>query len=349
MRPRRSPRRLRAVPALALAGAAVALVLAPGGAGGHSLVRPAGDVISYLSEDATSLNSLRVRIVGADVEFLDRTVDGGIDPASCRPGEITNDANSWLVQTFCPRAGVTALRIDLREREDTATIDVPFRATVLGGSGADTLTTGAGPDILDGGEGNDVLAGRGGNDRLTGGLGADRLDGGDGDDELLVRDGQADVVVCGAGSDRVQADQLDELAADCEAVERVATVPPPDAGDGGPDAIAPRLQVGAASVQRLRGGRTVRVFATSTERGLIAASGFVAARGLLLPVRTVRGRVRVAGGGVALRVRFTALQLREVRRTLRRRGRVTVRLGVVATDAAGNSRQRNAPTIRVRP
>jgi hypothetical protein len=335
----------------ALVGAvALACALTPAVAGAHSLVRPAGEVVSYLSEDATSLNDLRVRVTGGDVEFLDRTVDGGMDPGSCRPGEVTDDANLWIVQTFCPVAGVNALRIDLREREDKATIDVPFRATVLGGTGADTITTGSGPDILDGGEGNDVLAGRAGADQLIGGLGSDRLDAGDGDDEVDLRDGQADTVVCGPGGDRVQADQLDEPAPDCEAVTRSTVVPPPDAGDGGaggPDLVAPKLDVGAPSLQRLRGGRTVRVMATSSERGTIAASGFLDVAGLSLPLTTVRGRVRVAGGGVELRMRFTARQLNEIRRVHRRRGRVVVRLGVVATDAAGNSTKRNAPRIRL--
>jgi hypothetical protein len=327
---------------------AVAVAVAPGVAEAHSLVRPAGEVISYLSEDATSLNRLRVRVVGANVEFLDRTVDGGMDPGSCRPGEVTNDANAWIVQTFCPVAGVSALRIDLREREDTATIDVPFRATVLGGTGADSLTTGPGPDILDGGEGNDALSSAGGDDRLSGGGGGDRLDAGEGDDAVDVRDGLRDAVVCGAGSDRVQADQLDEPAADCESVMRTTVVPPPEAGDGGPDSVAPRLEVGAPSLQRLRGGRTARVMATSSERGSIAASGFVDVAGLSLPLRTVRGRVRVAGGGVELRVRFSSSQLVEIRRAHRRGRRVLVRLGVVATDAAGNSTKRAAPRIRLR-
>jgi hypothetical protein len=341
-------RRLAAAIALGGGGIAATLALAAGGAGAHSLVRPAGEVVSYLSEDATSLNDLHVRVAGGNIEFLDRTVDGGMDPGSCRPGEITNDANLWVIQTFCPAAGVTALRIDLREREDTATIDVPFRATVLGGTGADKLTTGPGPDILDGGEGNDVLVAAAGNDQLLGGLGSDRLDAGDGNDEIDLRDGLADTVTCGAGSDRAQIDQLDDAAEDCESVTRTTVVPPPEAADGGPDSVAPKIDAGAPGVQRLRGGRTVRVMATSSERGTIAASGFVDVAGLSLPLRTVRGRVPVAGAGVELRVRFSASQLAEIRRAQRRGKPVVVRLGVVATDAAGNSAKRNAPRIVLR-
>jgi hypothetical protein len=342
-------RRTRAFSRCVLAGAIMAGAgLWPVCASAHSLVRPAGQVISYLSEDATSLNDLRVRVISGNVEFLDRTVDGGMDPGSCRPGEITNDANSWIIQTFCPVAGVNALRIDLREREDKATIDVPFRATVLGGTGADTLTTASGPDILDGGDGNDTLSSAAGDDQLVGGLGSDHLLAGDGQDQLDLRDGQVDTAVCGAGNDRVQADQLDDVAADCESVTRTTVVPPPDAGDGGPDSIAPKIDVGAPTLQRLNGGRTVKVMATSSERGTIAASGFVDVAGLSLPLRTVRQRVGAAGGGVELRVRFTTSQLKEIRRVHRRGGRVVVRLGVVATDAAGNSAKRDAPRIVLR-
>ena len=46
------------------AAAFVALALAAPGAGAHSLVRPAGAVVSYISADATSLNTLTVRASG---------------------------------------------------------------------------------------------------------------------------------------------------------------------------------------------------------------------------------------------------------------------------------------------
>ena len=85
--------------------------------------------------------------------------------------------------------------------------------------------------------------------------------------------------------------------------------------------------------------------ATSSERGSIAASGFVDVAGLSLPLRTVRSPLGVAGGGVELRMRFTAGQMTRIRRAHRGRRRVVVRLGVVATDGAGNSTRRDAPSI----
>jgi hypothetical protein len=57
--------------------------------------------------------------------------------------------------------------------------------------------------------------------------------------------------------------------------------------------------------------------------------------------------VVVAGGGVTLTARLSRTALREARRALRRRRRVVVRLGIVATDAAGNSAQTRAPAIRL--
>ena len=59
-----------------------------------------------------------------------------------------------------------------------------------------------------------------GYDTVTGGPGRDRLSGGPGRDRLKARDGRRDSVRCGSGRDRVIADQLDRVAADCERVSR---------------------------------------------------------------------------------------------------------------------------------
>ena len=56
----------------------------------------------------------------------------------------------------------------------------------------------------------------------------------------------------------------------------------------------------------------------------------------------------MAGGGAELAIKLTARELREARRALRRNRRVTARLSVVATDAAGNSAAKRAPRIRLR-
>jgi RTX calcium-binding nonapeptide repeat (4 copies)/Thrombospondin type 3 repeat len=312
----------------------------PAGAAGHSLVRSGGGLVSYLSADATSLNTLQVREAGGRVEFRDETVDGGIDPGPCAPGDI--GAGGFIVQAFCPLDGVRRVRIDLGDREDRASVALATPVTLLGGTGADALDTSAGGDELSGGEGNDSVAGGAGDDVISGDQGADRLDGGDGGDRIAARDGEADAITCGAGADSVDADGADTIAADCEQVTRTATTAPgPTADDGKP----PVVDAGAPTVQR---GRVVRVYATTSEPGTLGASGSLRASGLALPVKRVAAkRITVAGGGAELRYRLTGRHWRLARRSLARGRPVVVRLGVVGTDRTGASTLRRAPAIRL--
>ena len=336
--------RLRAATCAAVAAAAA---IAPAQAAGHSLVRPSSaGVVSYLSADATSLNTLVVRPSGSRIEFRDPTVDGGMDPGSCTPGDISSDANAWIIQTFCPAAGVRSVRLDLGEREDTATVSVDIPSTLLGGPGADRLTGGPAADQLSGDDGDDTLAGGGANDVLIGGIGVDELAGDAGDDDLRARDGIQDLVRCGGGSDKVDADTLDEVDADCETVVRTLTPAPPGSG-GARDRVAPRVEVGAPARKHVRQSRTISVFASSTESGFVAASGSVTIDGLALPLKVVRRRIDVAGGGAELAVKLTSSQWRQSLQALRRHRSVVVRLAVVATDRAGNSREAKPITVRL--
>lgn len=325
-------------------GLAVAALLAlPGIAGAHSLVRIGGDVVRYQAADATSLNTLTVRIAGDQIDLTDRTVDGGIDPGPCDPGEITNDANAWIVQALCPRAGMTSLLIDVGDREDRATIDVPMPVVLIGGPGADVLQTGSQADQLRGDDGNDSLSAGAGGDVVEGGPGFDSLSGGDGDDLLSDADGLADRISCGAGTDRVEADTADTVDADCEAVTRTAVTAPPDVAAD--DRTPPVVRAGGPTRQRLRRGR-VHLLATSSERGSLAGSGFVDVGGISLPVQAQRKRVTVAGGGARLTVLLSRRHIRLCRRALARGRRASVRMFAVGTDLAGNSRR--AAPIRIR-
>ena len=104
--------------------------------------------------------------------------------------------------------------------------------------------------------------------------------------------------------------------------------------------------MGAPTLQRLDRRRRVRVYATSSERGTVSASGFLDVAGLALPVKRVpRRRIAVSGGGAELVYRLTGGHWRATRRALRRGRSVQLRLGVVATDLAGHSSRRNAPRI----
>jgi hypothetical protein len=370
----------------ALLIALAALAAAPAASSAHSLVRINGSELSYQSVDATSLNTLTVDQVGTEIHIRDPTVDGGMDQGTCRPGDV--DANGYVIEAFCPAAGIQSLRIDVAEREDKVTVNLNLPTTLLGGPGADVLTSGGGDDVIIGDDGNDtIVAGAGndqvsagtgddavdgsaGNDVLQGGQGADRLDGGEGDDDLRVRDGATDQATCGAGADKADVDQLDQVGGDCEAITRTDTsvaqrpgaapgtaaapgtpsAPSPSAAGAGagPDRTGPRVQVGGATLQRLGTGAVVRILATSSERGAIAASGFLDVDGLQLPVLASRKRVSVAGGGVELIVKLTRTQRRQAQAALRKHKRVFLRVGVVATDEAGNSREVRSPRIRLR-
>ena len=102
------------------------------------------------------------------------------------------------------------------------------------------------------------------------------------------------------------------MAADCENVTRIATAGPGASAD---DGRPPQLEVGAPTLQRLGRSRKVRVYATSSERGAMSASGALEVAGLALPVKTIdRRRVRVGGGGVVLTYRLAGRHLREALR-----------------------------------
>jgi Ca2+-binding RTX toxin-like protein len=329
---------------VALAAVLTAAAL-PASAEAHSLVRIGGDAVSYLSADATSLNTLDVRMSGQRIEFSDRTVDGGIDPGTCDPGAISEDANAWIVQVFCARERITNVQINLGEREDRATIALAMPVTLLGGPGSDTLRSGEAADRVQGDEGNDDLAGGAGADTLDGGLGFDVVRGDEGDDDVRVADGLLDRVECGAGRDKVDADTLDDVAIDCENVSRRPVVPPADAGGGTDDRTGPAVQAGGRTLQRLGRGR-IRLLATSSERGFLAASGFLDVGGISLPLQSDRRRVPVAGGGVELNVRLRGSRMNRCRRALRRHRPCSIRMWAVGTDLAGNSTR--ARSIRIR-
>jgi RTX calcium-binding nonapeptide repeat (4 copies) len=328
--------------------AAVALALlavAPATAAAHSVVRIGGDTVRYTSEDATSLNTLTVGLAGERIDFTDRTVDGGIDPGSCDPGEISGDANAWILQALCPRGPIVRLHIDLGEREDRATVDVPLPVLLIGGPGSDVLRTGAPADQVRGDDGNDDIATGGGADVVDGGLGFDVLSGGDGDDLLRDADGLPDRIECGPGADRVEADTADVVASDCETVTRTSIAPPD--GVATDDTKPPVVRVGGPTLQRLRRGR-VHLLATTSERGSLAASGSVDVAGISLPVQADRRRVAVAGGGAKLVIRLTRRHLRLCRRALTRGRRASIRIFAVGTDLAGNSKRAKPIRIRLR-
>jgi hypothetical protein len=95
---------------------------------------------------------------------------------------------------------VTSLSVDVGDKDDHATLNEALGTTIKGGTGNDTLVGGAGTDIVHGDAGADTIA---------------------------VRDNIPDQVDCGGEVDSVTADNLDNVASDCESVQRAT-----DTGSG---------------------------------------------------------------------------------------------------------------------
>jgi hypothetical protein len=132
--------------------------------------------------------------------------------------------------------------------------------TIEGTDGPDRLVGTPGSDVLLGRGGGDRLLGRGGADFLSGGGSRDRLEGGSGGDRIVAQyDGARDTVLCGAGSDLVNADLLDAVSADCELVGRRLSRDPYTTSTGQHETqVEPdSLTVGRTTVVTFQVGRRV--------------------------------------------------------------------------------------------
>lgn len=352
---------------LAAAAFAAVLVAPAAGAHAHAVMRATGDTLAYSARDDVSPNVLVLALRGGDLRFEDPGSIGGIRPApACAPDAVDGRSGD-ITAVLCPRAGVRRIHVDTGEAQDVvagSSVPVALRVragagadsaggssvadAIAGGAGNDTLFGNGGADAVAGGAGDDIVSGDADDDVLTGGPGTDGLYGGAGADTLLARDGELDEVACGAGSDRLVADQFDTVIEpdSCEAIER-EVVPAAQAIRRGDrfDRSPPLVRAGGLALQPLR-GRSLEVLATMSEAGRAVAAGYVQIRGgrryLLLPARAT---VAVDGGGATLRLRLVPAAARRVRRALARGGSAVATVDVVGTDASGNA----APaTMRVR-
>jgi RTX calcium-binding nonapeptide repeat (4 copies) len=157
-------------------------------------------------------------------------------------------------------------------------------ARITGTARSDRLTGTPRADTISGLEGRDRLTGLGGTDFLHGGVGRDVLDAGSGSDRISVEyDGSRDIVRCGPGSDVVNADLPDSVAADCELVGRRLSRDPytgPEAqheSEVEPDSLTVgRTTVVTFQVGRRFGGAADNVgFATSSDDGGTWRSGLL--------------------------------------------------------------------------
>jgi Tol biopolymer transport system component len=115
-----------------------------------------GGVLTYVADGARS-NAVTISLSAGTYTVTDTA--GGLDAGpGCSPVSAT--------QATCTGT-ISAIRTDLRDLNDSITVNGATRATLRGGTGNDTLTGGAGPDTLEGGNGADTFNGRGGIDTVT--------------------------------------------------------------------------------------------------------------------------------------------------------------------------------------
>jgi hypothetical protein len=138
----------------------------------------------------------------------------------------TNDYGKTTVQST-PTEPIAMLPPHVKGRHIVGTARADYKA---GGGHDDTIEGLGGNDTLLGGAGDDVIDGGGGNDIITPGSGADKVFGGTGSDTIYAADGERDVIDCGAGRDRVVADDVDKVT-NCEVISSPSgggsTEPPP--------------------------------------------------------------------------------------------------------------------------
>jgi Ca2+-binding RTX toxin-like protein len=117
--------------------------------------------------------------------------------------------------SLAPGLVFASWNVEANDLSDIVTNDTALFSEQKGGDGEDQLYGGPGLDFLFDGGGVDFLSGRGGNDRI------------------LIRGTFPDRAECGDGVDSVTADLMDDVAADCENVDRGVTEPGPGPGPGG--------------------------------------------------------------------------------------------------------------------
>ena len=339
-----------------------------GTASADTSITAQGRTLVIFSEDTAVKNQMTIEERNANIVISDESDPFGMRSSPpCTPNRFNDQGNA--TQVSCPKGNYDSMQVSMGGSEDTIriTVNPPFLVSAAGELAADNITTGETEDIVTGEQGNDVLTANGGNDELAGGDGNDTLnagpgndkisgdggndtvDAGEGDDNVRTPDGNVDKIVCGGGNDTVIADTIDEVdATTCENVTRQFVAPPANQPDAD-DRKAPRCAAGGSTAQRIGGRRrTIYIAATSTEKGVIAGSGFVSVGGINVAIRVQSKKVNVAGGGIELRFKLSKGTLKRIARA-HRRGRTPVaRMRVVATDLAGNTSKPVGIAIRLR-
>jgi hypothetical protein len=195
-----------------------------------------GGTLSYTAKPGDT-NHVLVSLSGGNYVVADTVpIELAASPGGCT---LSGDS----LTATCPSAGVTLIRINVSDGNDSVAIDSPITTNtqLFGREGNDTLSGGSGKDVLSGYTGDDILVGGAGVDTAdystpgggvnvdlrsgtsSGAAGADSLSGienvtgGAGNDTIDLRDGAAGKSVCGGGDDTVVAEPADTIDANsCE-------------------------------------------------------------------------------------------------------------------------------------
>ncbi|MDP9385465.1 MAG: hypothetical protein M3P50_09565, partial [Actinomycetota bacterium] len=115
------------------------------------------------------------------------------------------------------------------------------------------------------------------------------------------------------------------------------------------DRTAPRVRIGGSTAQRIGRRGTLRVAAVSLDEPVVVQASAVVSVGVLTFTQTsTRTAIRVRGAGAELSMKLPAKALKAIRRRLRSGRRVTARITVLATDAAGNTSVASMKRVRLK-
>jgi Ca2+-binding RTX toxin-like protein len=239
--------------------------------------------------------------------------------------------------------------------DDTFTVSPGLAGLLVsadGGAGNDRLVGSEETNNFLGAAGNDTLLAGAANDTINGGDGSDTADGQAGDDQLATRDGQSDIVRGGAGTDSAVTDALTvDTVTEVENLDATPAPPGPPAPPVTPPVappVAPPARDSVALLPRLgkitvspSGKKLVAKVPVSCPAGEAGGCRTTLTVETAKAPRTVLGSktVRVARGGKAT----ASIRLSPRAAQLAVNGKLSVRIKIATTDAAGNKANRTVP------
>ena len=130
-----------------------------------------------------------------------------------------------LFESYYEPAATSLTSVPVRVTLDDQANDGPEGDSDNVASDVEDVSTGSGNDTVTMNDAFNVVATEAGDDTIDPRGGSDVVTAGDRDDTITTRDGWPDDVDCGPGTDKLTADQLDRVRANCEQVDVQSVVP----------------------------------------------------------------------------------------------------------------------------